>query len=152
MRHIVQTRKAQSIKCNSLVVAQVSIRLCESYQTQYRLTRDRLLAQPKAKQFDFDEKAIFFKFDLLAKRLHKLTTMFTTIHQFSSLAHHTHIDGLDLMIKNFHNIVDDVKRKPYDLLDYCKTQFDRDFLEFNVNIHDLEMALQVSYRRIKEPF
>lgn len=47
------------------------------------------------------------------------------------------------MIRSFHNIVDDVKRKPYDLLDYYKTQFDRDYLEFNVNIHDLEMALQV---------
>lgn len=28
------------------------------------------------------------------------------------------------------------------VLDYTKNQFDRDFLEFNVNIHDLEMALQ----------
>ena len=46
------------------------------------------------------------------------------------------------MTKNFHNIVDDVKRKPYDLMDFHKNQFDRDFLEFNVNIHDLEVALQ----------
>ena len=68
--------------------------------------------------------------------------MFDTIHQFSSLAQYTHLDGLDQMIKNFYNIVDDIKRKPYDLLDFYKTQFDRDFLEFNVNIHDLELALQ----------
>ena len=68
--------------------------------------------------------------------------MFSTIHQFSSLAQYTHLDGLDQMIKNFYNIVDDIKRKPYDLLDFYKTQFDRDFLEFNVNIHDLELALQ----------
>jgi dynein heavy chain len=40
-------------------------------------------------------------------------------------------------------IVDDVKRKPYDLLDYSRNQFDRDYLEFNVNIHDLEISLQV---------
>ena len=69
--------------------------------------------------------------------------MFTTIYQFSSLAQHTHIDGLDQMIKNFSNIVDDVKRKPYDLLDFHKNQYDRDILEFDVNIHDLEAALQV---------
>ncbi|CAD7698753.1 unnamed protein product [Ostreobium quekettii] len=121
---------------------QIAIRLNKVYQEQYQLTRDRLSAQPKAKQFEFDERAIFFKFNLFAKRLDKLTNMFTTIHQFSSLAHHTHIDGLGTMMKNFYNIVDDVKRKPYDLLDYSKNQFDRDYLEFNVNIHDLEMALQ----------
>lgn len=46
------------------------------------------------------------------------------------------------MLKVFWSIVDDVKRKPYDLLDFCRTQFDRDYLEFNVNIHDLEISLQ----------
>jgi dynein heavy chain len=39
--------------------------------------------------------------------------------------------------------VDDVKRKPYDLLDFSRTQYERDMLEFEVNIHDLEMGLQV---------
>lgn len=101
-----------------------------------------LQGQPGASPFDFDESKIFHKFDLCTKRCKKLITMFGTIHQFSSLAQYTHLDGLDQMIKNFYNIVDDIKRKPYDLLDFYKTQFDRDFLEFNVNIHDLELALQ----------
>lgn len=47
------------------------------------------------------------------------------------------------MLKSLNNIIDDVKRKPYDLLDYTKNAFDRDFLEFNVNINDLELQLQV---------
>ena len=101
-----------------------------------------LQGQPGASPFDFDEAKIFHKFDLFTKRCKKLISMFDTIHQFSSLAQYTHLDGLDQMIKNFYNIVDDIKRKPYDLLDFYKTQFDRDFLEFNVNIHDLELALQ----------
>lgn len=46
------------------------------------------------------------------------------------------------MLKAFWNVVDDVKRKPYDLLDFSRTHFDRDYLEFNVNIHDLEISLQ----------
>jgi dynein heavy chain len=50
--------------------------------------------------------------------------------------------GLEGVLKAFWNIVDDVKRKPYDLLDFSRTQFDRDYLEFNVNIHDLEISLQ----------
>lgn len=47
------------------------------------------------------------------------------------------------MLKSLYTIIDDVKRKPYDLLDYTRNQFDRDYLEFNVNIHDLEISLQV---------
>jgi dynein heavy chain len=88
-------------------------------------------------------QAIFFKFDLFTKRLNKLIDIFTTIHQFSSLEAHTHIEGLEQMIRALNNIIDDVKRKPYDLLDFYRNQFDRDFLEFNVNIHDLEIQLQV---------
>ena len=38
--------------------------------------------------------------------------------------------------------MEDFKRKPYDLLDYSKNTFDRDFLEFNVNVAELETALQ----------
>jgi dynein heavy chain len=40
-----------------------------------------------------DERAVFLKFELFAKRLNKLIDMFTTIHQFSSLEQHTHIAG-----------------------------------------------------------
>jgi hypothetical protein len=42
---------------------------------------------------DVDERAVFLKFELFAKRLNKLIDMFTTIHQFSSLEQHTHISG-----------------------------------------------------------
>ncbi|GFR42148.1 hypothetical protein Agub_g3000 [Astrephomene gubernaculifera] len=120
----------------------VAVDLANVYRQQYKLAKETLAAQPKSKQFDFDEQAIFLKFDLFSKRLYKLIDMFTTIHQFSSLEQHTHIEGLDTMLKSLNNIIDDVKRKPYDLLDYSKNAFDRDFLEFNVNINDLELQLQ----------
>ena len=45
-------------------------------------------------------------------------------------------------MKTFQSIVDEFRRKPYELLDYQKGQFDRDFLEFNANIHELESSLQ----------
>lgn len=51
--------------------------------------------------------------------------------------------GLETVLKSLYTIIDDVKRKPYDLLDYSRNQFDRDYLEFNVNIHDLEISLLV---------
>lgn len=98
------------------------VRLNEQYQEQYRLTRDRLLTQPKGKQFDFNEQKIFSRFDLFCKRITKLIDMFTTVHQFSTLAQHSHIEGLSDMTKNFFAIVDEFKKKPYDLLDYMKSQ------------------------------
>jgi dynein heavy chain len=38
--------------------------------------------------------------------------------------------------------VEEVRRKPYDLLDAGQNHFDRDFLEFNVHINELELAVQ----------
>ncbi|GBG77441.1 hypothetical protein CBR_g23890 [Chara braunii] len=121
---------------------ELCIRLNEQYQEQYRQTRDKLQSQAKGKQFDFNEQRIFHKFDVFCKRLTKLVDMFTTVHQFGSLEQHSHIEGLGEMIKTFFSIVEDFKKKPYDLLDFSKNQFDRDYLEFNVNIHDLETTLQ----------
>lgn len=126
-----------------MLCVQAAVDLCGAYHQQYQNAKMTLAANPSGPQFHFDETAIFLKFDLYIKRLHKLIAMFTTIHQFSTLEQHMHIEGLDQMIKNLNNIIDDVKRKPYDLLDFSRNQFDRDFLEFNVNINDLELHLQV---------
>lgn len=49
------------------------------------------------------------------------------------------------MLRSFYQIVDDIKRKPYELLDYARNTFDRDYLEFNVNIHDLDSQMQVRW-------
>ena len=45
-------------------------------------------------------------------------------------------------MRAFYQIVDDVKHKPYDLLDHTDNTFDRDCLEFNVSIHDLDSQMQ----------
>ena len=42
-------------------------------------------------------------------------------------------------------MVEDLKRRPYDLLDYSRTQFDRDLLEWDVHINDLELGMQVCW-------
>ena len=104
-------------------------------------TRDKLLTQPKGKQFDFNETAIFGKFDLFCRRVEKLQDMFTTVEQFANLASHR-VEGMEALMKTYQSIVDELRRTPYELLDYQKGQFDRDFLEFNANIHELESSLQ----------
>ena len=115
--------------------------LNEAYQEQYRLTKDKLLTMPKGKQFDFSETQIFGKFDLFCRRVIKLIDMFSTIQQFKSLASHN-MEGMENLISNFFKIIDNFRAKRHDLLNYHNNQFDRDFVEFNVKISELEGLLQ----------
>ena len=108
-----------------------------------------LESERSQKRFDFDEHFIFLRLNLFSKRLAKLSCMLTTVDQFSSLSMQTHIDGLEDIVQNFDAVVDEIRRKPYDLLDFSNTQFDRDYMEFNVNIHELEMAIQVGLGLLK---
>ncbi|KAK9865923.1 hypothetical protein WJX84_001850 [Apatococcus fuscideae] len=128
-----------------------ALKLGEAYQKQYRAAWEgpgshmvHGINAPGDEKgtFAFDEAQIFGKYELFVRRCRKLEQLFSTIHQFSGLAQHTHIDGLSGMIKRVEEIVDDVKRRPYDLLDFTNNAFDRDFLEFNVNVNDLEVTMQ----------
>ena len=116
-------------------------RLFDTYQQQYRAAKEKLALQPKGKQFDFPENKIFEEFDQFNKRVQKLIIMFTTIQQFSTLAVSS-IEGMETLILAFSDIMKEFKRKPYDLLDYTKSAFNRDFLEYTVNIADLEQQVQ----------
>lgn len=122
-------RLRSSIDCN------------RQYQEQYRAVRDALAENPSSKQFDFNENAIFGKFDLFCRRVEKLIDMFSTVEQFTTLSDKK-LEGLEGLMASFFALVADFKRKPYDLLDFQMNQFDRDYLEFNANIHELESSLQ----------
>ena len=117
------------------------LKLSEAYQEQYRLTKKKLQQMPKGKQFDFNEMHIFGKFDLFCRRIIKLIDMFSTIDQFKSLSNNK-LEGMEELIGQFHAIVKDFRQKNHDLLDYHNNKFDRDYVEFNVKISDLESALQ----------
>ena len=121
----------------------VCLKLNESYQEQYNLTKNKLMTLPKGKQFDFNESLIFGRFDLFCRRVVKLIYMFSTIHQFNQLKIHLKsMDGIHQLVGSFQNIVDDFKMKSHDLLDFLNNRFDRDYVEFNVRISELESALQ----------
>lgn len=60
----------------------------------------------------------------------------------------SHIEGLDALMGRFGIILEEVRRRPYELLDASKTIFERDFLEFNVHISDLESSIQVKIFRV----
>ncbi|KDO29332.1 hypothetical protein SPRG_05868 [Saprolegnia parasitica CBS 223.65] len=117
------------------------LRLNEAYQEQYRLTKDKLLTMPKGKQFDFSETQIFGKFDLFCRRVIRLIDMFSTIHQFQSLAEHS-LEGMGSLIATFETIITEFKSQKHDLLDFHNNKFDRDYVDFNVRISDLELSFQ----------
>jgi dynein heavy chain len=117
------------------------ITLNNSYQEQYRATKETLLTLPKGKQFDFSETLIFGRFDLFCRRVLKLIDMFQTIHQFTSLSQHR-FDGMEPLVRSFRSILEEFQIKRHDLLDFQNNRFDRDYVEFNVRISDLESNLR----------
>ena len=117
------------------------LKLNEAYEEQYKITKAKLDQNQKGKRFDFDEMQIFGKFKLFCRRVIKLIDMFSTIDQFNSLSKNK-LEGMERLIDQFHQIVKEFRLKRHDLLDYHNNKFDRDYVEFNVKITDLESALQ----------
>ncbi|KAJ3091620.1 Dynein heavy chain 5, axonemal [Quaeritorhiza haematococci] len=117
------------------------IKLNEAYQRCFHETKRKLQETPQEKQFDFSEMYIFGKFDAFCKRLQKVIDMFNVIEKFSMLEH-LGIEGMDMIIKRFTNIMMQMQRKPYDILDHRKMEYDSDYATFKKQISDLEASLQ----------
>lgn len=124
-----------------LQALEACLELNEHYQEQYHITKDKLLAVPKGRQFDFSEMQIFGKIDLFCRRVIKLIDMFSTIHQFQTLAKHN-LEGMESLTAQFNRIVHDFRSKQHDLLDFYNNKYDRDYIQFNMRITDLEAQLQ----------
>ena len=118
-----------------------SLKLNDAYQDQYKQTKRKLQQMPNGKQFDFNEMQIFGKFDLFCRRVVKLIDLFTTIDQFTCLSRNK-LEGMEPLIDQFENIKSEFRSRNHDLLDYHNNKFDRDYVEFNVRISDLEGQLQ----------
>lgn len=101
---------------------------------------------PKGKQFDFSETTIFGRFDLFCRRVLKLIDMFRTIHQFKSLSQHR-FEGMEDLVNEFKKMKEEFTDKRHDLLDFGNNRFDRDYVEFNVRISDLEGKLRILHAR-----
>jgi dynein heavy chain len=117
------------------------LKLNEVYQEQYRLTKKKLRQMPNGKQFDCNEMQIFGKIDLFCRRVVKLIDLFTTIDQFHTLSSNK-LEGMEPLIERFYEIQSEFRARNHDLLDYHNNKFDRDYVEFNVHIADLESRLQ----------
>lgn len=114
----------------------------ELYQETFRLTREKLSAQPRGKQFDtLNEAAIFGRIDSFCRRVLKLIDLFSTITQYAELKAHQ-VDGLESLVKEFDSIVSMLQARRHPLMLFTNTEFDRDYVEFNVAVDGLEIKLQ----------
>ncbi|XP_022805941.1 dynein heavy chain 5, axonemal-like [Stylophora pistillata] len=118
------------------------IRLNEEYQRCFQKTKQRLEQNSEERQFEFSEMYIFGKSNTFSRRLHKIIDMLDTMKAFSCLGE-SRIEGMEQLWNKFVLIVTTMKKKPYDLLDYRKMDFDADFEEFKRQINDLQVQLQI---------
>ena len=93
---------------------------------------------PKARQFDFNQTEIFGKFELFSRRVRKLIDLFSTIRQFKTLEKHN-LENIQPIVDQFSKYVASFREKiKHPLLDYKNDTFDRDFVEFNVDVSRVE--------------
>ena len=124
-----------------IAVLQSCQQLKEAYIKQYMFTKERLESMPKAKQFDFNTTEIFGKFELFSRRVRKLIELFSTIRQFKTLEKHN-LENIQPIVGTFSEHVTRFRGKiNHPLLDYKDDTFDRDFVEFNVDVSSVETDL-----------
>ena len=93
--------------------------------------------------FNFNERAVFGRFDLLIRRLNKLKSLFETVQQFKLLSEQQ-VEGMEVQIAAFFRLVQEFRQLRHDLLAFENNDFDRSFLEFNARVLVLESELQVT--------
>jgi len=69
----------------------------------------------------FSENYIFGKFDTFCKRLERIADMINTMEMFAGLGD-VKIEGIDVIVVKFKTIVDNAKKKNYDILDHRKAE------------------------------
>nr|XP_018671052.1 dynein heavy chain 5, axonemal isoform X3 [Ciona intestinalis] len=116
------------------------IKLNREYQRCFQRTKQKLEETPNERKFDFSEMYIFGKFESFVRRLQKILSMFETMKVYSALER-SKIEGLDPMIGKYQVIVATIKKKPYNVLDQRRGDYDEDFYDFNASITDLHNQL-----------
>jgi dynein heavy chain len=118
------------------------IALKEAYRHEYEKTKKRVATMSNGqKVFDFSESEIFGKFELFCRRIGKLIDLFSTIRQFKELEKHN-LENIAPIVQEFTDRMTGFKQKiNKPLLDFKDDTFDRDFVEFNVEVSNVESDL-----------
>ncbi|XP_019624088.1 PREDICTED: dynein heavy chain 8, axonemal-like [Branchiostoma belcheri] len=121
---------------------QACVKLYRDYHGCFQKTKKKISKIPGEKPFEFSEMYIFGKFDAFCKRIEKIIELLNTIEVFSVLST-SKIEGIENCAAKFQHIYSGIRKKPYDILDHRKTDFDHDFEDFKRSVEDLEGSLQV---------
>ena len=114
------------------------LKLNDEYQKCFQKTKKKIEQNPDEKQFEFSETYIFGKINTFARRLEKIIDIFTVLNSFQRLGL-SKIEGIEMLFAKFQLITTTMKKKPYDMLDYRKMEFETDYEEFKRSISDLEV-------------
>jgi len=79
------------------------IKICDLFRDQYKMLVSKVAHQGKGKSPEINEASVFARLDLLCRRLGKLQSLFTTIHQFSQLSRQN-VDGLLGIVHSFQTL------------------------------------------------
>jgi dynein heavy chain len=77
---------------------------------------------------------------LFARRVTKMHSLFSTIADFDEMFQHN-LEGISEVTSTYRQICIEIAAKRHDLFAYRNYAFDRDFVEFNVRINELEAKL-----------
>jgi dynein heavy chain len=114
------------------------VKLNDAYQQSFQRAKKKLEENPEERQFEFSEMYIFGKINTFTGRCHKIIDMMTTIKSFLILGD-SKIEGIEQIWSRFQLILTTIKKKPYDLLDYRKMEYDADHEEFRRQIQELQV-------------
>ncbi|XP_053374157.1 dynein axonemal heavy chain 8-like [Mercenaria mercenaria] len=120
---------------------QNSCKLYKAYHDVFHRMKEKVEQTPGQKPFEFSEMYIFGKFETFCKRLEKIITLLKYIETFSSLPE-SRIEGLEPFSSRFQQIFTSIKKKPYDVLDQRKTDFDQDYDDFRRQLSDVEIGIE----------
>ena len=74
-------------------------------------------------------------------RLEKLTKLLNTVAMYEVLSL-SQLDGMDIFSQRFNVLVSTLKKKPYDILEHRKADFDIDYEDFQRQLVDLNVRSQ----------
>ncbi|ESN99020.1 hypothetical protein HELRODRAFT_162498 [Helobdella robusta] len=116
------------------------VSLYRTYKSKFNEIKEKLSANKEMKQFDFSENTIFGKFEMFVKRLQQLAVIRGWMHEFSPLQH-VNVDGVQVFINKYQVILTSVRNIKYDVLDYRKQQFNRDYENVKISFKTLSNQL-----------
>ncbi|CAM39085.2 putative dynein heavy chain [Leishmania braziliensis MHOM/BR/75/M2904] len=126
---------------------QASAKLNEVYIKEYRKAQEYFLTHSEdsgGRLFDFDELRFLGHFNLFAKRVDKLITVFRKVEQFR-LLRSFHVDQMASLLPRFDEYLGHLRGKTTDILDvHDNNKFDVEFKVFESRLSELETSMQVA--------